>query len=215
MTYKKNDMKLALEKMVSEINAVKFDPLKDIATHNDFNNIMAVETHDYDSETDKINTESFNIINNLAKAYLGSLELIKEPSIKDKIKKDAEAYANLNFLIKNIQRHIITLSKKIDQGGDSDQSYTTLITLQKEMRETVKSATAHLVNTESFYKKIKDEFDNKILNKKDDIEENDKKDKDPTALVVAEATNFVSVGNKKDLNIELEEFIKNNNLSKK
>jgi ATP-dependent exoDNAse (exonuclease V) alpha subunit len=158
----KNQKKKALEELEAiekrihdEVPGV--NPADYIATAEDLPDFNNLELHDYKNQLHEIQEDSDKVIDNLAKMYLGD-SISQHPYLADKVRKDADYYAKLHFLVETSERSLINLNKQIDQGDANPRMYEVLSLLQKEMRENIKLSATNLVNIENFYKNIREDL---------------------------------------------------------
>lgn len=117
-----------------------------------------VEQLDYNKQITVLNKDATSIVNNLAELYLGDENLLENPYIKDKRRKDAEYYGKLEFLVETSQKTLINVMREIDMGNGHPKMFEVQSMLQKEMRDNIKLSSSSLSNIESFYKSIREDL---------------------------------------------------------
>lgn len=130
-------------------------------------NISDIEVFDYEKELNEIKTDCEETLMCLSGLYLKDDDIEKR-NIHNIIKNDANALADLNFSLSCSKRGMVNLMKNIDMGINDPELYKSLGIIQKEIRDTIKSAYDIQKKMKDFYKDIKEEL--KDINKGDEIE---------------------------------------------
>lgn len=186
---KLDELNQQIEEKNSEMNVTHY-----VARQEDMNEIeSSIESqYDYESEQQEIEEESTEIIDDLAKLYLGE-DIAEHPYIKSKRKKDAEYYAKLNFLVKTSERSLVNMNREIDKGNATARMYEVLGQLQSQMRENIKLSSSNLTNIENFYKELREDM----------VVEKQEEDSDSSS------ENNINNLSSKEFNQKLEDMFKN------
>lgn len=155
-----NNLKKSLDMMQEKINEVKYNPLPNLASMDEF--LLVPEEFDTAAELIELEEKTLIGLQDLAAVYIDK-EILELPYVKYRIEKDAKDLAHLEQLCRDSQRSLTDITRKITQEGDG-KLYLAKAAIQKEMRENIKFSSTFLMTVESFYKKLQDEIViNKIL----------------------------------------------------
>jgi hypothetical protein len=160
---KKNDEKLEslkeeYEKIQQSMGALNIS--SHLAAHEEYlPELGDIEIYDYDIDTTETSEKAHEIVTSLVDLFLGDNEAIKKhPYIQNKLKEDAEVYAETLFLKKMTKKNLLTQMRQIDNGDNSSRMHEVVNNSFNQMRENIKFSTTQRTSLESFYKGIRSDL---------------------------------------------------------
>lgn len=162
-----------------------------------------IEIFDYQKQIKEIQSDCEITLDCLSSLYLNADDLVTK-NINNIIQNDALALADLKFSLFCSKRALINLMTQLDMGINDPDLYSSVSLFQKEIRDTIKQLYIIQKDLKNFYKCIKDEI--KEINKGDEVE---------GEMEDTEADEVYHIVNIKDLNQQVEEYMKEDELKKR
>lgn len=137
-------------------------------------NLGDIEIYNYDKDTQETEKKATEIVSSLVDLFLGDSEAIKQhPYIQNKLKEDAEVYADTLFLQKMTKKNLLTQLRQIDNGDNSSRMHEVVNRSLNEMRENIKFSTTQRTSLETFYKGIRSDLGLNEISESIDIDTNE------------------------------------------
>lgn len=115
--------------------------------------------YDYEQESDECVIKARQILDSLAKLYLGDKpKLMEHDYIKLKLEEDANIYAETIFLQKMSKKNYINQLKQIDNGENNTRMHEVVNKTASEIRANIMFQASLKTNMEDFYKKIRNDL---------------------------------------------------------
>lgn len=161
--YKQNISQLQdnIQNLLDTIDEPLGDMFPDIADN--VQNIENVQIYDYDREIEILKIEAKDTLECLANLYLDR-KTMRKKNISSIIKNDAMYLSNLNLTISLSRRSIILAMQQLDIGIPDPEMFKALAPLQKELRDSVRSAQELQRKMKDFYKEMRDELTKESIN---------------------------------------------------
>lgn len=136
-----------------------------------------IEIYNYDKDTKETEIKATEIVSSLVDLFLGDNEGIKQhPYIQNKLKEDAEVYADTLFLQKMTKKNLLTQLRQIDNGDNSSRMHEVVNSSLNQMRENIKFSTTQRTSLETFYKGIRSDLGLNEISESIDIESNEEEE---------------------------------------
>lgn len=133
-----------------------FDVQKYLAKKEDLPDLGDIQLYDYDSDMEKSTEKAMDVLESLVDLYLGDNEKVSEhPYIKNKMREDAQIYAETIFLQKMTRKNFLAQLRQIDNGDSSARMHEVVNQTIREVRENVKFTSTQRTELEKFYKEIR------------------------------------------------------------
>jgi len=171
----------------SEFNRIQeenkdLDVSKYLATREDLPDLGEIQIYDYDSDIEESKVQATEVLESLVDLYLGDNKtVIQHPYIQNKMKEDAQVYADTIFLQKMTRKNFLTQLKQVDNGDSSARMHEVINQSISQIRDNIKFSQNQRTELEKFYKEMRIDLglneiseSNEIKNNKSEKE--DKKD---------------------------------------
>ncbi len=133
-----------------------FDTSKFIAKPEDIPELGNIQIYDYDKDLVEVKERSSNVVESLVDLYLGDLpSVIEHPYTQNKLKEDANNYADSLFLIAMAKKILVSQLKSIDNGNNGARDYEVINQTMSVMRENQKFVDEKKTKLENSYKEFK------------------------------------------------------------
>lgn len=161
--YKQNISKLQdnIQNLLDTIDEPLGDMFPEIADN--VQSLENVQVYDYDREIELLKIEAKDTLECLANLYLDK-KTMRKKNISSIIKNDAMYLSNLNLTISLARRSIILAMQQLDIGVPDPEMFKALAPLQKELRDSVRSAQELQRKMKDFYKEMRDELTKDTIN---------------------------------------------------
>jgi len=126
-----------------------------------------IQTFDYERESEVLKIEAKETLECLANLYLDR-KTMRKKNISNIIKNDATYLSTLNWQIAATKRSIIQAMQQNDIGIPDPEMYKAIAPMQKELRDSVKSAQEMQRKMKDFYKEMRDELTKETINTETD-----------------------------------------------
>ena len=171
----------------SEFNRIQeenkdLDVSKYLATREDLPDLGEIQIYDYDSDIEESKVQATEVLESLVDLYLGDNKtVIQHPYIQNKMKEDAQVYADTIFLQKMTRKNFLTQLKQVDNGDSSARMHEVINQSISQILDNIKFSQNQRTELEKFYKEMRIDLglneiseSNEIKNNKSEKE--DKKD---------------------------------------
>lgn len=136
-----------------------FDASKLLANLEDIPNLGEIDIYDYQKDIEAVEERAIDMMNSLVDLYLGDLpQAAEHPYIKNKVKEDADDYADALFLKKMTKKTLISQLRAIDNGTNGARDYEVINQTMGQMRENQKYSNDVKTKLEDYYKKLKSDL---------------------------------------------------------
>jgi hypothetical protein len=148
----------------SEFNRIQeenkdLDVSKYLAKREDLPDLGEIQIYDYDADIEDSKTQAGEVLESLVDLYLGDNPgVIKHPYIQNKMKEDAQVYADTIFLQKMTRKNFLTQLKQVDNGDSSARMHEVVNQSISQIRENIKFSQTQRTELEKFYKEMRRDF---------------------------------------------------------
>ena len=158
---------------------------KYLATREDLPDLGTIQIYDYDKDIDETSEQSIEILESLVDLYLGDNPSIrKHPYVINKLKEDANIYAEALFLQRMARRNFLTQLKQVDNGDNSARMHEVINQSISQIRENTKFSQSQRTELEKFYKDMRKDFGlNEISTQEDVVSGGDESTSSTTGLM--------------------------------
>jgi hypothetical protein len=155
----------ALQENINDLLSTIDEPLGDMFPDiiDNVTKVGNIEAYDYDREIEILKIEAKETLECLANLYLDK-KTMRKKNISSLIKSDTKYLSTLNWQIESTRRSIIQAMQQLDLGIADPEMYKALAPLQKELRDSVKSAQELQRKMKDFYKEVRDEMTKEAIN---------------------------------------------------
>ena len=134
----------------------EFDISKHLAKPEDLPDLGEIQIYDYDSDMTVSNQQSMGVLESLVDLYLSDVPQLKEhPYIKNKMKEDAQVYAEAIFLTKMTRKNFLNQLRQVDNGDNSARMHEVVNQTIGQIRENAKFLSNQRTDLEKFYKTLR------------------------------------------------------------
>ena len=143
---------------------------KYLAKREDLPDLGTIQIYDYDKDIDETSDQSIEILESLVDLYLGDNPSIrKHPYVINKLKEDANIYAEALFLQRMARRNFLTQLKQVDNGDNSARMHEVINQSISQIRENTKFSQSQRTELEKFYKDMRKDFGLNEISTQDDV----------------------------------------------
>jgi len=148
----------------SEFNRIQeenkeLDVSKYLAKREDLPDLGEIQIYDYDADIEESKVQAGEVLESLVDLYLGDNPgVIKHPYIQNKMKEDAQVYADTIFLQKMTRKNFLTQLKQVDNGDSSARMHEVVNQSISQIRENIKFSQTQRTELEKFYKDMRRDF---------------------------------------------------------
>lgn len=130
-----------------------------IAKLDDLPNLGDIQIYDYERDIDEVKERAIDVMDSLVDLYLGDLpSVIEHPYIRNKVKEDADDYADSLFQKKMTKKILVSQLRGIDNGNNGARDYEVINQTMGQMRENQKYSNEVKTKLEDYYKKLKSDL---------------------------------------------------------
>ncbi len=162
--------------LIQAENNDDFNIANHLAKPEDLPMLGEIELYDYDSDITVSVNQSMDVLESLVDLYLDDVPALKEhPYIKNKMKEDANVYAEAIFLSKMTRKNFLSQLRQVDNGDNSARMHEVVNQTIGQIRENGKFLSNQRTELEKFYKTLRNDMGyTEIENIKEDIVDDDK-----------------------------------------
>ena len=136
-----------------------FDISKHLAKPEDLPDLGEIQIYDYESDMAVSSQQSMDVLESLVDLYLSDVPQLKEhPYIKNKMKEDAQVYAEAIFLTKMTRKNFLNQLKQVDNGDNSARMHEVVNQTIGQIRENAKFLSNQRTDLEKFYKTLRNDM---------------------------------------------------------
>jgi hypothetical protein len=160
----------------------EFDISRHLARPEDLPDLGEIEMYDYDADITVSTHQSMDVLESLVDLYLSDIPQLKEHSyIKNKMREDAQVYAEAIFLSKMTRKNFLSQLRQVDNGDNSARMHEVVNQTIGQIRENGKFLSTQRTELEKFYKNLRkdlgyNEIENPDVKRAEDLQEDDKTD---------------------------------------
>ena len=168
--------------LIQAENNNDFNIANHLAKPEDLPDLGEIELYDYDSDIIVSVIQSMDVLDSLVDLYLDDVPQLKEhPYIKNKMKEDANVYAEAIFLSKMTRKNFLSQLRQVDNGDNSARMHEVVNQTIGQIRENGKFLSNQRTELEKFYKTLRNDMGyTEIENVKEDIVD----DKEPDGVIM-------------------------------
>ncbi len=168
--------------LIQAENNNDFNIANHLAKPEDLPDLGEIELYDYDSDITVSVNQSMDVLESLVDLYLDDVPQLKEhPYIKNKMKEDANVYAEAIFLSKMTRKNFLSQLRQVDNGDNSARMHEVVNQTIGQIRENGKFLSNQRTELEKFYKTLRNDMGyTEIENVKEDIVD----DKEPDGVIM-------------------------------
>ena len=191
----------------SEFNRIQgenkeLDVSKYLAKREDLPDLGEIQIYDYDTDIEESKKQADEVLESLVDLYLGDNPgIIKHPYIQNKMKDDAQVYADTIFLQKMTRKNFLTQLKQVDNGDSSARMHEVVNQSISQIRENIKFSQSQRTELEKFYKETRRDLGMIEMAESNDIKNNQIEDKKDGQIFDSRSLNNMIdsyIKNKKD-----------------
>ena len=165
-------------------NTDQFDISKHLAKPEDLPSLGEIELYDYDSDITVSVDQSLDVLESLVDLYLGDVPQLKEhPYIQNKMKEDANVYAEAVFLSKMTRKNFLSQLRQVDNGDNSARMHEVVNQTIGQIRENGKFLSNQRTELEKFYKTLRNDMGYTEIENPDVKKEEENTEESPEGLV--------------------------------
>ncbi len=175
----------------SEFNRIQeenkeLDVSKYLAKREDLPDLGEIQIYDYDVDIEDSKKQAGEVLESLVDLYLGdNPDVIQHPYILNKMKEDAQVYADTIFLQKMTRKNFLTQLKQVDNGDSSARMHEVINQSISQIRDNIKFSQSQRTELEKYWKEMRKDLGmneiaetNEVKNAKNQKDEDkDKKDR--------------------------------------
>lgn len=147
-----------------------------LATLGDLPELNEIQIYNYDNDIIESGERADDVVNSLVDLYLGDAPSVKNHDyIQNKMKEDANVYAELVFLTKMTKKTFINQMRQVDNGDNNARMYEVMNQTMGQYRENIKFSQNQRTELEKFYKEMRKDLGlNEMETKVEKIQESEK-----------------------------------------
>lgn len=155
----KKDSKIA--DLQNEFNRIQeenkeLDVSKYLAKMDDLPDLGEIQIYDYDNDLEDSKKVADDVLESLVDLYLGDNPDIKKHNyIVNKMKADAQVYADTVFLQRMTRKNFLTQLRQVDNGDSSARMHEVINQTISQIRENIKFSQNQRSELEKFYKDMR------------------------------------------------------------
>ncbi len=196
----------------SEFNRIQeenkeLDVSKYLAKREDLPDLGEIQIYDYDVDIEDSKKQAGEVLESLVDLYLGdNPDVIQHPYILNKMKEDAQVYADTIFLQKMTRKNFLTQLKQVDNGDSSARMHEVINQSISQIRDNIKFSQSQRTELEKYWKEMRKDLGmneiaetNEVKNAKNQ-KDDDKDKKDGQIIDPRNLNNMIDnyLKNKKD-----------------
>lgn len=169
----------------SEFNRIQeenkdLDVSKYLAKREDLPDLGEIQIYDYDTDIDESKVQANEVLESLVDLYLGdNPTVIKHPYILNKMKEDAQVYADTIFLQKMTRKNFLTQLKQVDNGDSSARMHEVINQSISQIRDNIKFSQSQRTELEKFYKEMRKDLGLNEIAESNELKNTQTQEKDP------------------------------------
>lgn len=153
----RNRLQDEFDQIQSENN--EFDISKHLAKPDDLPDLGEIQIYDYESDMTVSSQQSMDVLESLVDLYLSDVPQLKDhPYIKNKMKEDAQVYAEAIFLTKMTRKNFLNQLRQVDNGDSSARMHEVVNQTIGQIRENAKFLSNQRTDLEKFYKTLRNDL---------------------------------------------------------
>jgi hypothetical protein len=159
--------------LIQAENNNDFNIANHLAKPEDLPDLGEIELYDYDSDITVSVNQSMDVLESLVDLYLSDVPQLKDhPYIQNKMKEDANVYAEAVFLSKMTRKNFLSQLRQVDNGDNSARMHEVVNQTIGQIRENGKFLSNQRTELEKFYKTLRNDMGyTEIENVKEEIPE--------------------------------------------
>jgi len=127
-----------------------------LAKLEDLPELGEIQIYNYDNDIIESGERADDVVNSLVDLYLGDAPSVKNHNyIQNKMKEDANVYADTLFLTKMTKKTFINQMRQVDNGDNNARMYEVMNQTMGQYRENIKFSQNQRTELEKFYKEMR------------------------------------------------------------
>lgn len=145
----------------SEFNRIQeenkdLDVSKYLAKREDLPDLGEIQIYDYETDIEDSKVQATEVLGSLVDLYLGDNPAVAEhPYIRNKMKEDAQVYADTIFLQKMTRKNFLTQLKQVDNGDSSARMHEVINQSISRIRDNIKFSQSQRTELEKYWKEMR------------------------------------------------------------
>jgi len=132
------------------------DVSKYLAKREDLPDLGEIQIYDYDSDIDESQKQANQVLESLVDLYLGDNPSIAHHQyVINKMKEDAQVYADTIFLQKMTRKNFLTQLRQVDNGDSSARMHEVINQSISQIRDNIKFSQNQRTELEKFWKEMR------------------------------------------------------------
>lgn len=134
----------------------ELDVSKYLAKREDLPDLGEIQIYDYDSDLEDSKKQANEVLESLVDLYLGdNPQIAHHQYIINKMKEDAQVYADTIFLQKMTRKNFLTQLRQVDNGDTSARMHEVINQSVSQIRDNIKFSQSQRTELEKFYKEMR------------------------------------------------------------
>lgn len=132
------------------------DVSKYLAKREDLPDLGEIQIYDYDKDLFESQRNAERVLESLVDLYLGdNPSVVNHKYVLDKMREDAQVYADTLFLQKMTRRNLLTQLRQVDNGDNSARMHEVINQSVAQMRDNIKFSQSQKTELEKYYKEMR------------------------------------------------------------
>lgn len=169
----------------SEFNRIQeenkdLDVSKYLAKREDLPDLGEIQIYDYDTDIEDSKTQATEVLESLVDLYLGDNPgVAQHPYIINKMKEDAQVYADTIFLQKMTRKNFLTQLKQVDNGDSSARMHEVINQSISQIRDNIKFSQSQRTELEKYWKEMRKDLGLNEIAESNELKNTQTQDQNP------------------------------------
>ena len=182
------------------------DVSKYLAKREDLPDLGEIQIYDYDTDIEDSKVQATEVLESLVDLYLGDNPGVTEhPYIMNKMKEDAQVYADTIFLQKMTRKNFLTQLKQVDNGDSSARMHEVINQSISQIRDNIKFSQSQRTELEKYWKGMRKDLGLNEIAESNELKNTQAQDQNP------ETKKDGQVFDSRSLNNMIDSYLKNKN----
>jgi hypothetical protein len=156
-----------------------------LATLGDLPDLGEIQIYNYDNDIIESGERADDVVISLVDLYLGDAPSVKDHNyIQNKMKEDANVYADALFLTKMTKKTFINQMRQVDNGDNNARMYEVMNQTMGQYRENIKFSQNQRTELEKFYKEMRKDLGLNEMESKVEITQESEEDGKEQSMVM-------------------------------
>ncbi len=182
------------------------DVSKYLAKREDLPDLGEIQIYDYDTDIEDSKVQATEVLESLVDLYLGDNPGVTEhPYIMNKMKEDAQVYADTIFLQKMTRKNFLSQLKRVDNGDSSARMHEVINQSISQIRDNIKFSQSQRTELEKYWKGMRKDLGLNEIAESNELKNTQAQDQNP------ETKKDGQVFDSRSLNNMIDSYLKNKN----